>query len=118
MPIKIILFYWRMARILRKVSFLKLELIKFQKCHFSSVLAFHRLRECLRVKLKQKLSTLPGRKELVNLPGKGQKSKLTKKFYYVLEKRFFSVDQLSSGLLIYTISSTFINQCFQSRPIF
>ena len=33
---------------------------KFQKCHFSSVLAFHRLRECLRVKSKQKLSTLPG----------------------------------------------------------
>jgi hypothetical protein len=39
---------------------------KFQKCHFSSVLAFHRLKECLRVKgqsviqpLKQKVSTLP-----------------------------------------------------------
>ena len=32
---------------------------KFQKCHFSSVLAFHRLREYLRVKLKQKVSTLP-----------------------------------------------------------
>jgi hypothetical protein len=33
---------------------------KFQKCHFSSVLAFHRLSEFLRVKSKQRVSTLPG----------------------------------------------------------